>query len=124
MMEFYNESKHKSRKERTCELCGCVINVGDNYYSERGKFEGEFFSRCLHVHCHNMEREYCEEVDNEFAWDDITEYIQDKYCRDCEHSACNDQAEDWEECDFYVTECPKLIKQFSDKEETDNGSKS
>ena len=115
-MEFYSESKHKSQKKRSCELCGHSINVGDYYYSERGKFEGEFFSRDMHVHCHNMESEYCDEVDNEFSWDAITDYIQDKYCRDCEHSPLNDQLENWEECDYYITNCPKLIKQFSDKE--------
>ena len=70
----------------------------------------------MHVHCHNMEREYCEEVDNEFSWDKITDYIQDKYCRDCEHSPFNDQIENGEECACYVIECPKLIKQFYDKE--------
>lgn len=122
MMEFYEESKHKSQKERICELCGHVINVGDYYYAERGKFYGEFFSRALHVHCHNMEREYCEEVDNEFSWDAITDYIQEKYCNKCEHAACNDDREDWTECDFYVTECPKLIQQFSDEEDKNNGS--
>ena len=122
MMEFYSESKHKSSKERICELCGMVINKGDYYYSERGKFEGEFFSRDMHVHCHNMEYEFCEEVDNEFSWDEITDYIQDKYCSECEHAACNDDQEDWAECDFYVTECPKLVKQFSDKEDKSNGS--
>ena len=113
-MEFYSESKHKSQKKRSCELCGHSINVGDYYYSERGKVEGEFFSRDMHVHCQNMESEYCDEVDNEFAWDTITDYIQDKYCRYCEHSPLNDQLENWEECDYYITNCPKLMEQFSD----------
>lgn len=121
MMEFYSESKHKSRKERHCEMCGGAIHIGDCYYSERGKFEGEFFSRDMHVHCHNMERDFCENVDNEFAWDEISDYIQGKCCGDCEHAACNDQQDGWEECAFYITECPKIIKLFSDKEEKDNG---
>ena len=117
MMEFYRSSKRKSRKKRVCEMCGRSINVGDYYYSERGKFEGEFFSRDMHVHCHNMEEDFCCNVDNEFSWDEITDYIQDNYCRDCEHSPCNDNDENWEECDYcFVTECPKLIQQFSDKE--------
>ncbi|MGN1338831.1 MAG: hypothetical protein ACI4WS_00930 [Oscillospiraceae bacterium] len=106
-MEFYSESKHRSRKKRFCELCGRVINAGDYYYSERGKFEGEFFSRDMHVHCHNIEQEFCNEVDNEFSWDQITDYIQDNYCTNCEN---------WEERDCFVTECPKIIELFSDKE--------
>lgn len=116
-MEFYNESKHKSRKKRVCELCGHVINVGDYYYSERGKFEGYFFSRDMHVHCHYIESEFCSEVDDEFSWEEITDYIQDNYCRDCEHAACNDDRDDWTECNYFVTECPKLIKQFSGEED-------
>ena len=107
MMEFYSESKHKSRKKRFCEMCGDVINAGDYYYSERGKFEGDFFSRDMHVHCHNMEQEFCEKVDDEFSWEDIIEYFVDNYCRDCENC---------EECDCRPTKCPKIIQQFSDKE--------
>lgn len=106
-MEFYIESKHRSRKKRFCELCGRVINAGDYYYSERGKFEGDFFSRDMHVHCHNMEQEFCNAVDNEFSWDDIIEYIVDNYCGNCENR---------EECDCRPTKCPKIIKQFSDEE--------
>lgn len=107
MMEFYSESKHKSQKKRVCELCGRVINAGDYYYSERGKFEGCFFYRDMHVHCHNMEKDFCDNVDNEFSWEDITEYFVDNYCGNCENR---------EECDCRPTKCPKIIKQFSDEE--------
>ena len=130
MMEFYSESKYKSQEKHICELCGCVINVGDYYYSEqyyleREKFEVEFFSRDLHIHCHNMMQEFCNKVDNEFALAEITDYIQEEiidyiqeeYCSKCKQAAC---LESWEECGFYVTECPKLIKQFSDKEDNYN----
>ena len=116
-MEFYNSCKHKSRKIRFCELCGHVINAGDYYYSERRKYNGEFFSRDLHTHCYNMESEFCCEVNNEFAWYEITDYIRENYCRDCKHYPYNYQNEKWGECDYAVTECPKLIKRFSDKED-------
>ncbi len=121
MMEFYNSKKYKAKKEHICEMCGSVIHIGENYYRQSGKFDGEFFDRSLHTHCNNMMQDFCYNVDNEFSWEQITDYIQDNYCNECEHAACNDDQEDWEECDFYVTECPKLIKQFSDEEEKDNG---
>lgn len=90
-----------------------VITIIRNAESSRVNFS----AGDMHVHCHNMESEYCDEVDNEFSWDEITDYIQDKYCRDCEHSPLNDQLENWEECDYYITNCPKLIKLFSDMED-------
>lgn len=100
-------------------MCGDVINIGDYYYSERGKFNGKFFNRNMHVHCHNMEIEYVNEVDNEFSWGEIIDYVQDRYCRKCEHSANNDYIENWEECDFSVTDCPRIIKQFSEEKESE-----
>ena len=121
MIEFFNSQKCTAEKEHTCEMCGCVIHIGEKYYRQSGKFDGEFFDRSLHVHCKNMMDDFCNNVDNEFCWEQITDYIQEKYCDECEHSACNDDQDDWEECDFYVTECPKLMKLFSDKEEKDNG---
>ncbi len=114
-MEFYDESRHVARKTHKCTLCAENIEAGESYYQEKGKYDGHFFSRDLHTHCHNMEREFCEEVDNEFYWNDITDYIQDKYCGECEHAACNDDREDWTGCDFYVTKCPRIIKIFSEE---------
>lgn len=116
-MEFFSESRHKSRKERTCEMCGGDIHTGEYYYSERGKFNGEFFSRDMHVCCHNMESEFCEEVDNEFSWDEILDYVREKHCGNCEHAACNDDREDWEECPYgWITECPKIMEKYEDKD--------
>jgi hypothetical protein len=107
-MEFYDESKHKSRKERVCEMCGGPIHVGDYYYSERGKFNGEFFSRDMHVHCHNMEQDFCDKIDNEFSWEQIIDYIQDAYCYKCDKS---------EDCNICISDCPILKTKFSDQEE-------
>lgn len=114
MMEFYREKKQTARLEHVCAMCSWAIEEGTKYYRENGKYNGRFFSRCLHIHCHNMECEYCDEVDNEFSWEDIVEYIEDKYCSICEIS---------EECRMHVSICPKLIKQFSDKEDKNDGCK-
>lgn len=102
MMEFYSESENKARKEYTCELCKKTIRQGERYFRETGKFNGCFFDRALHTQCHLMEADYCYNVDCEFTWDDITEYIIDEYCSRCECREADD-------CQFLVTECPKIL---------------
>ena len=108
--EFYNEKQHTARKEHICEMCGGVIKVGEKYWNEVGKYNGEFFSRALHDICHKMEREFCCEVDTEFSWDDITEYIQETYCTKCCHYFVNEDKEDYTECDTSIFECPIIRK--------------
>ena len=52
-MEFYIYKEHKARKEHECEMCGQIIKVGEEYSEEIGKYEGEFFSRKLHIICYD-----------------------------------------------------------------------
>lgn len=87
-----------------------------------------FLDICQHLHCNAMAKEYClKEGEDEYYSDCVADYLNDHYCLECERYCANapedDGQEKWEECDFSVFECPKLIKQFSDEEETDNGSK-
>lgn len=81
---------------------------GEKYYRESGKWEGEIFSRALHTHCYLMEKEYCCEVDNEFTYDEILDYIAETYCGGCGHAACNEGRDDYTECEHLVTDCPKI----------------
>jgi hypothetical protein len=115
MMEFYSESSHVARKPHVCEMCCGTIHPGERYYRENGKWEGEFFTRALHEHCHLMEADYCSEVDNEFSWDEIIDYISDIYCRKCPHSPCHDDLPDWTECEYSVTSCPTIKKALREK---------
>ena len=85
MMEFWNERTPKARKEHTCALCGGKIIRGEKYARETGKWYGDFFTRALHLRCAAFEREYCPNVDNEFTWDDIDEYIREVHCPKCPH---------------------------------------
>lgn len=90
MMEFYSERLLTAQKLHICELCNNPIDIGCKYYRESGKFDGEFFDRCLHTHCHNAEVEYCREVDTVFNWSQIIDYIQEVYCGECEKlDECN-----------------------------------
>lgn len=110
-MEFYSENTHIAKKEHKCEMCGGKINIGEKYYRERGKFCGEFFDRKMHVHCHHMEAEYCREVDCEFNWYSIYDYVRDKHC-------CGECA-DWvmhNDCKYRMAECPKLIELYREME--------
>lgn len=109
-MEFYSEAKVTARKEHVCEMCGGKILPGEVYYRENGKWEGEFFSRALHVQCHLIETDYCCEVECEFSWDSLMDYAQDEFCSGCEHAACNDDIEGWTECTHSVTDCPKILE--------------
>ncbi len=105
MMQFYRESKHKSSKERICEMCGTVINKGDYYYSQCGKFDGEFFSRDLHVHCRNMENEFCTK---EFFIEGVESYMKCVTCRECGRVIQRERPSELVEQEF--TECGEELE--------------
>jgi hypothetical protein len=112
-MEFFSERKVTAKKEHTCEMCGRVINVGEKYWQEKGVFYGDFFHRNMHDHCRGMEHKYCCDVDSEFSWDSITDYIAEIECRDCEHSGLRDDEEGWTGCPYAdLCTCPKLIEKY------------
>lgn len=104
-LEFYSESRYKSRKERTCECCNNKINIGDYYSNQRGKWEGEFFQRDLCLTCANAISVFCSEVDNEFDYSEIEEDARERVCYDCDKHY-DDTCE--EEC---AMRCPK-VKQY------------
>ena len=114
-MEFYSEAMVKARKRHVCEMCGKDIQPGELYYRENGKWEGDFFSRALHVQCHLMEMDYCAEVECEFTWDSIEYYIDDAYCCDCVHSTRNEDMDGWTDCPYRVTDCPKILEALRKK---------
>ena len=105
MMEFYNESTHRARKERTCECCGKIIQAGELYTNQRGKYDGEFFTRDLCLPCEAILDRYCCEVDNEFTWDNVEEYAHECVCAKCQRYKDDD-------CDFSVFRCPNVQKHF------------
>ena len=104
-LEFYNNTKiSKSRKEHTCNLCLGEIKVGDAYRRESGKFDGEFFDSCLHVHCNNMIQRFVSENHCiEYTYDEIYDWLRDTYCHDCEY---------YEDCEMSLYKCEKIIKDF------------
>lgn len=123
MMEFYSESEHRAIKEHVCACCNRKINPGDMYFRESGKWCGDFFTRALHPSCHFMEVKYCNDIDNEFSWDGVTDHIQDVICGECEHAACHDDLPGWKECPYSmcVEDChivkEKLFKEYGYSQE-------
>jgi hypothetical protein len=83
MMSFYDAKTPTARKPHICEMCGEIIKKGEVYSKESGKWCGELFTRKMHLQCFDVMNEYCDEVDNEFVWEDIAEYWREKYCRKC-----------------------------------------
>ena len=82
-MGFWNSRNNKAKKEHICEMCLHKILPGEIYTKEVGVWDDRFFSRNLHLRCANFEADYCAEVDQEFTWEDIQEYIQEEYCPKC-----------------------------------------
>lgn len=121
-MSFYAESTHIAKKPHKCEFCGGEIKAGEEYIQERGVFYNDFFSRDMHIHCHNMEALYCEEVDNEFCWYEISDYIQGAFCNKYRHAACNDDLPDWEECETSIFDCKLIINALNERRKTNGKS--
>lgn len=118
MLEFYNQSKPKARKDHVCEFCGQAIRKGEKYSYETGKYEGEMFARKLCLVCKNILDNFCNESgDEEFSWDWITDWLCDLYCYDCEHGTKGK-----DDCEMQPQNCPLIRKKFEPKEDTQNAN--
>ena len=108
-MEFYRERKHIAHKEYIYEMCKKPIHIGHKYWEETGKFEGDFFTRKLHPRCHNFEVKYCCDIDPEFCWDVVQDYIQDSCCFNGKCS-CMDNCK----YSYNIYNCPLLTSEYED----------
>ena len=106
MLDFYNSTKPKARKEYKCDLCGQIIHKGEVYHRYSGKYDGEFFDDKYHLTCQRIINAYCDEMnDREYDNDSIQEWLHDKYCYDCKDN------ED-EICDYMELSCPLIRKNY------------
>ena len=109
MMEFYSSSEHKARKPHKCHLCMQEIVVGEKYQRESGKYDGDFFDRCSHMHCAKMIAEYLSErQEQEYDAEFIREWLSDTYCYSCESYSC----ENLDSCEGDILCCEKIIANF------------
>ncbi len=106
MFEFFSSALPIARKEHTCEYCKKTIQVGEQYSVESGKYDGDFFTRKLCICCKNILDEYCSEVEPEFTWDDIDEWLADKHCSKCSKGSVYDS------CTWDVSLCPMIRQKY------------
>ena len=105
-MEIYTEVVYKAKKAHKCHLCCKEIQVGEKYSRESGKWEGEFFDRCSHLHCSEIIRTFCSENrENEYDIDWIIDWLSDKYCY-----ACGER----ETCEVIILHCEKVLADFKE----------
>lgn len=63
---FADDKKVKVRVLQYCEACGCSIEPGETSIYQRGRFDGDFFSRHLHPACKDI---WFETADDEYLGD-------------------------------------------------------
>ncbi len=111
-LDFYNHTYPKARKEHKCECCGQKIEIGQKYSYETGKYDGDMFSRKLCLVCENILQGYCsKESDEEFTWDEVSDWLHDLYCHDCEHGGGHN-----DDCENTECSCPIIREHFKGKE--------
>lgn len=110
-MEFYNDMIHVARKEHKCMLCNEKITIGEKYHRQSGKYEGDFFDRCLHNTCNKMITDYCSEM-NEQEFDSccIDEWLQETYCYNCDYN-------NGEGCEDDRFRCEIILENFKEVEQ-------
>jgi hypothetical protein len=86
MLEFYNQTYPKARKEYKCEMCGETIHAGEVYSCETGKYEGDMFTRSLHEDCFAvLEMAMWDKGEPEFSWDGIRDWWRYHKCDHCKN---------------------------------------
>lgn len=110
MLEFYNSTQRKARKEHKCDLCGQVIRKGEKYIRHSGKYDGDLFDDKYHLTCKNIIDAYCsDQGDREYCNDIVQDWLHDTYCLDCKHY-------DYD-CTFSELNCPFIQKHYKQEGE-------
>lgn len=130
-MEFWNSRVHKARKQHRCEYCGKIIEPGETYSHESGKWEGEFCDYSLCMRCAEI-LPYMK-YESEYELGCLSDDLNDNdilncpkcgsYCSECDFS--DDVQSVRCECDycgnlFMVDLSAEAIKQYLLKERENN----
>lgn len=106
MLEFYDSSTPKARKEYTCDFCNQKIQIGEKYSRFSGKYDGDMFDVKHHLLCERICRAYCDWAnDNEYSNDDVQDWLQSEICYDCKHYEDDD-------CEEHPLSCPIIRATF------------
>ena len=110
MLELYVRKTPRARKAYDCFLCGLPIPKGEKHVYEKGKWEGEFFTRRLHSACSNMVDFHLDETgSSEFTEDGVVETVREYICPYCPEK---------ENCKLWpswVPRCEEVVKEFTDE---------
>lgn len=76
--EVLSEKWLKARKQHNCQECERQIQLGEQYYREVTKFDGEIDTHKTCADCMSLRRNLCAD----FYWGQIREMIEDaiEYC--------------------------------------------
>ena len=81
-MELYSQKKVKTRKKHKCFICHQNIPAKVECLYERGRYEGEFFSRYSHNECANAWIEFNEDAGSNDDWYEL--HDSDNYREHCD----------------------------------------
>jgi len=76
--ECFSETRPIAKKVHTCSECGRIIESGEEYAYETGKWNGEFevyktCEDCLSI----REAMFCEKWEYTNLWNNLVQYLQD-----------------------------------------------
>lgn len=108
MLDFYSRALPTAKKPHHCGFCGKAIASGELYSRESGVYCGDFFDRILCVPCLGMLDAYCADVDNEFDWGDVDDYVRKTHCHACDK---------FDECELAIHDCKKITDFYMGKKE-------
>lgn len=63
MSDFLTETFPMAKKEHKCYICNELINKGENYVKQVGKFQDNFYDIKLHNNCYSILINYLDELD-------------------------------------------------------------
>ena len=110
MLEFYNSTLQKARKEYACDLCNQTIRKGEIYNRHSGKYDGQMFDDKYHLTCQRIIKTYCSMMgEREYNNDSVQDWLHDTYCYDCEHYKNDD-------CEAFELNCPEIQKRYKQEE--------
>jgi len=76
--EFYSHFERRARKEHVCSECGRVIQKGETYRVETGRWEGRFDTYKICRDCVSIRDSFfCEGYSYTMVLEDLREHIQE-----------------------------------------------
>lgn len=117
-MECLERKMRKARRKHTCDYCGAIIEVGEQYDWSKHVYDGELYEWHSHERCSMIAREIWDYVDPDegMTGDDFCEGCED-VCREFICPDCPNWDKDNEECENCKFFCTDRLAEFFEKNE-------